>query len=61
MLRQLGMYADAFIPERIGDGYGVTGAALERALRMHKATLIITVDCGTNSVDALNQAKTKGR
>ena len=60
MLRQLGMYADAFIPERIGDGYGVTGAALERALRMHKATLIITVDCGTNSVDALNQAKRKG-
>ena len=60
MLRQLGMYVDAFIPERIGDGYGVTGAALERALRMHKATLIITVDCGTNSVDALNQAKRKG-
>ena len=60
MLRQLGMYADAFIPERIGDGYGVTGPALERALRMHKATLIITVDCGTNSVDALNQAKRKG-
>ena len=60
MFRQLGMYVDAFIPERIGDGYGVTGPALERALRMHKATLIITVDCGTNSVDALNQAKRKG-
>ena len=60
MLRQLGMYVDAFIPERIGDGYGVTVSALERALRMHKATLIITVDCGTNSVDALNQAKQRG-
>ncbi len=60
MLRQLGMHVDAFIPERIGDGYGVTAPALERALGMHKATLIITVDCGTNSVDALNQAKQQG-
>ena len=60
MLRRLGMHVDAFIPERIGDGYGVTIHALERALKMHSATLIITVDCGTNSIEALKQANQQG-
>ena len=60
MLRGLGMKVDAFIPERLGDGYGLTMHALNRALQKYPVSLIITVDCGTNSIDAVEQARKQG-
>jgi single-stranded-DNA-specific exonuclease len=60
MLRRLGMKVDAFIPERIGDGYGLTIQALNRALQNYPASLVITVDCGTNSIDAVEHARNLG-
>ena len=39
-----------FIPDRNTDGYGVTLPALKRLCETAKPDLMITVDCGTNSV-----------
>lgn len=49
--RHLGARAEYYIPDRFSEGYGVNLDALEK-IKAQGATLVITVDCGTNSVDA---------
>ena len=44
------------IPDRIFEGYGPNAGAI-RALSEKGATLLITVDCGTTSVEPLSEAK----
>lgn len=53
VLRAMRGQITAFLPNRLSDGYGLTTAALERCVRIHKPQLIITVDCGTCSVEAV--------
>ena len=51
-LKKLGGNADAFIPERFGEGYGMTGASLERLHREHPdLALVITVDNGITAAE----------
>ncbi|MCU6453888.1 single-stranded-DNA-specific exonuclease RecJ [Sphingomonas sp. A2-49] len=52
VLRDLGLAARAYIPDRLREGYGPTGAALVR-LASEGASLIVTVDCGAQAFDAL--------
>ncbi len=49
-LRALGGKVSAFIPSRFEGGYGLSEASL-RAVRDEGATLVVTVDCGTNARD----------
>ncbi|MFZ4116116.1 MAG: single-stranded-DNA-specific exonuclease RecJ [Chthoniobacterales bacterium] len=49
-LRALGGNVDCFIPERASEGYGLSQAGLERCFNRFQSTLLIAVDCGTNSV-----------
>lgn len=59
-LRALGANVRVFIPERIGEGYGLSDRGLERALEAGPASLVIALDCGTTShaqVDALRRAE----
>ncbi len=49
--KYLGVDAATYIPDRFTEGYGVNIEALEK-IRDDGAKIIITVDCGTNSVDA---------
>ncbi|NTU42629.1 MAG: single-stranded-DNA-specific exonuclease RecJ, partial [Nitrospirales bacterium] len=58
-LRRLGVEAQAFIPNRISHGYGFGKAGVERAKEIG-AGLIITVDCGITSLDAVEAAKARG-
>ncbi len=60
VLRGLGGCVEAFLPDRITEGYGLTRAALERCLREHPARLLVTVDCGINSVAEVAQAQAAG-
>jgi single-stranded-DNA-specific exonuclease len=60
VIRQLGGQVDPFLPDRLTEGYGVTAAALTRCLREHPARLLITVDCGVNSVAEVAQAQAQG-
>ncbi len=55
----LGANADSYIPDRFAEGYGVNLEALFK-IKANGTSLIITVDCGTNSVDAAEWAKENG-
>jgi single-stranded-DNA-specific exonuclease len=59
LLRDLGLEAAAYIPDRLMEGYGPSGEALVR-IAEGGATLIVTVDCGAQAFEALAMAKAAG-
>lgn len=56
LLRDLGLDADAYIPDRLMEGYGPSGEALVKLARSG-STLIVTVDCGAQAFEALAMAR----
>jgi len=58
-LRHCGLAPIIHIPDRIFEGYGPNVEAV-RALRERGASLLITVDCGTTSIEALAEARQIG-
>lgn len=58
-LRAFGLSPTIYIPDRLFEGYGPNREAVER-LAEGGATLIVTVDCGTTSMDALARARELG-
>jgi len=56
LLRDLGLDAEAYIPDRLMEGYGPSGAALARIAEAG-STLIVTVDCGAMAFEALAMAR----
>ncbi|MCL5976582.1 MAG: single-stranded-DNA-specific exonuclease RecJ [Nitrospirae bacterium] len=58
-LKKFGIDADYFIPDRIAHGYGFGTAGIEKAKKIG-ARLIITVDCGITSFDAVSQVNALG-
>lgn len=59
LLRSLGHDARAYIPDRLTEGYGPSGPALRR-LAAEGASLILTVDCGAQAFEALEDAQSAG-
>lgn len=59
VLRSLGLAPQAYIPDRLMEGYGPSGAALLR-IAEGGASLIVTVDCGAQAFEALEMAKAAG-
>jgi single-stranded-DNA-specific exonuclease len=59
LLRQLGHDARYYIPDRLLEGYGPSGEALER-LGREGSSLIVTVDCGAMAHEALGRAHAAG-
>jgi single-stranded-DNA-specific exonuclease len=59
LLRDLGLAAGYYIPDRLLEGYGPSGDALVR-LGDAGNKLIVTVDCGAMAYDALAEAKAAG-
>lgn len=59
LLRRLGVEPMVYIPDRLMEGYGPSGAALVE-LKTRGATLAITVDCGAQAFEALEEAKAAG-
>src|SRR5207253_10134662 len=57
--RQLGAEPMVYIPDRLMEGYGPSGAALVE-LKNRGATLAITVDCGAQALEALEEARAAG-
>jgi single-stranded-DNA-specific exonuclease len=60
ILRELGGKVSAYIPSRFDDGYGLSADALTACIAEHKPSLIVTVDCGTGSVEAVKKASVAG-
>lgn len=58
-LRMLGVEAGYYIPDRLLEGYGPSGAALVEIGR-RGSSLIVTVDCGAMAHEALAQAHDAG-
>jgi single-stranded-DNA-specific exonuclease len=58
-LRGLGAECDWFIPDRIGDGYGLSAGNVRR-LAERGTGLLLTVDCGITSVDEVALARELG-
>ncbi|EEY04826.1 single-stranded-DNA-specific exonuclease RecJ [Brucella neotomae] len=58
-LKHYGVQYSIYIPDRIFEGYGPYPDAM-RELAAKGASLIVTVDCGTNSVPSITAAKQAG-
>lgn len=58
-LRQAGAEPALYVPDRLAEGYGPNAAALRRLARQG-ARLVVTVDCGTTAVEALEAARAEG-
>ncbi len=58
-LKHFGIDSAIRIPDRITEGYGPNPAAM-RELAADGATLIVTVDCGTGSFEAIEAARAEG-
>jgi single-stranded-DNA-specific exonuclease len=58
-LRHGGIEPIIHIPDRLFEGYGPNVEAV-RALAERGATLLVTVDCGTTSIEPLSEAKALG-
>jgi single-stranded-DNA-specific exonuclease len=58
-LRDLGIQAKFYIPDRMTEGYGLNDEALNQ-LRADGADLIITVDCGIRAVNEIKNARSMG-
>ena len=59
LLRDLGLEAGAYIPDRLMEGYGPSGEALVK-LAESGSSLIVTVDCGAQAFEALDMARAAG-
>ncbi len=55
LIRALGHDAQAYIPDRLLEGYGPSAAAL-LGMQADGATLVVTVDCGAQAFEALGAA-----
>jgi single-stranded-DNA-specific exonuclease len=58
-LRELGAECDWWIPDRLGDGYGLTEAGVAR-LAARGTELLLTADCGIGCADEVDAARTAG-
>jgi single-stranded-DNA-specific exonuclease len=59
LLRDLGLNPGAYIPDRLMEGYGPSGAALVK-LGAAGSRLIVTVDCGAQAFEAIAEARDAG-
>src|SRR5664279_2950066 len=58
-LRAIGIDAAPYVPERLGDGHGLSLRAIDRAADEGR-TLVVTADCGTSSGLEIEVARDRG-
>ena len=58
-LRRAGADCDWLIPDRLGDGYGLSAGSLDH-LRERRTGLLVTVDCGIGSVAEIEAIRAAG-
>jgi len=58
-LKSIGASFEYYIPDRMSEGYGPNKKAFD-ILKEKKCELILTLDCGTSSNDAISYANAKG-
>ncbi|HKL48634.1 MAG TPA: DHH family phosphoesterase, partial [Desulfuromonadales bacterium] len=58
-LRRFGADVDYFIPLRLVEGYGLSGAAIEKSA-MNNVRVVLSVDCGITAVEEASLARRLG-
>ncbi|MDN5345040.1 MAG: single-stranded-DNA-specific exonuclease [Clostridia bacterium] len=58
-LAGLGIEAESYLPDRLGEGYGLKENGLRRALE-HSCSLVVTVDCGITAMEEADLAQHMG-
>lgn len=60
VLKTLGAAVELFLPHRVDDGYGMSVEPVMRCIDDFRPGLIVSVDCGTGSREAVEKAKSLG-
>jgi len=60
VLGALGWRVEVYLPNRLDEGYGLGVVAARNCLRQHPTRLILAVDCGTTSNDAIAELSELG-
>ncbi len=53
VLTALGWKVRSYLPHRLEEGYGLSRDAAENCLRLHPASLLLAVDCGSTAVETI--------
>jgi single-stranded-DNA-specific exonuclease len=59
-LRLAGADVECFIPDRATEGYGLSLQGIARCLRKNMPSLVVAIDCGTNSRKEAEQLRKEG-
>jgi single-stranded-DNA-specific exonuclease len=60
VLRKLGWHVDAYLPNRMDEGYGLSRDGVENCLKKHSVHLLLAVDCGSTAVETIAWLKERG-
>ena len=60
VLRSLGWSADAYLPNRMDEGYGLSRDGVENCLKKFPVKLLLAVDCGSTAVETIAWLKHQG-
>jgi len=60
VLQKLGWAVQGYLPHRIDEGYGLSSDSVENCLKKFPASLLLAVDCGSTSVQAITTLKERG-
>ena len=60
VLRSLGWSADAYLPNRMDEGYGLSRDGVENCLKKFPVKLLLAVDCGSTAVETIAWLKGQG-
>ena len=60
VLRQLGWSVDAYLPNRMDEGYGLSRDGVENCLKKFPVKLLLAVDCGSTAVETISWLREKG-
>lgn len=59
-MSELGWRIEGYLPDRVDEGYGLTSDGVANCLDRHAPTLMLAVDCGTNSNEVITSLKEQG-
>ena len=57
VLRKLGWRAEAYLPNRMDEGYGLSRDGVENCLKKFPVKLLLAVDCGSTAVETISWLK----
>ena len=60
VLRRLGWQAEAYLPNRMDEGYGLSRDGVENCLKKFPVKLLLAVDCGSTAVETIAWLREKG-